>query len=179
MLKARVLSLFFAVAVASSVAAAAPLKVKDASIVFSAKANIGMVIDGTTSAIAVSEDAKSVTLTVATPTLTTGLELRDKHMRETYLETTKFPEAKLVLEKSCLAFPEAGEKSGDCPGAFTLHGETKNVTVKYKAKVAAGATEVDASFLANFTDHGVKEPKYLGIRVKPEVDVKAKFTAMR
>ncbi len=179
MLKATALPLFFPLALVSSMAAAAPLKVKDASIAFSVKANIGMVIDGTTSAITVSEDAKSVTLTVATPTLTTSLELRDKHMRETYLETSKFPEAKLVVEKSCLAFPEAGEKSGECPGAFTLHGETKPVTVKYKAKVAGGATEVDASFVANFTDHGVKEPKYLGIRVKPEVDVKAKFTATR
>ena len=47
MLKASVLS-FASVLFVSSFAVAAPLKVKDASITFSAKANVGMVIDGTT-----------------------------------------------------------------------------------------------------------------------------------
>ena len=178
MMKASVLGLISLLGIAAS-AQAAPLKTKDATISFSAKANVGMVIDGTTSAIAVDEDAKNVTLTVATGTLTTNVELRDKHMKETYLETPKFPEAKLIIEKSCLALPEAGEKAGECPAAFTLHGETKGVTVKYKAKVAGGSTEVDASFVANFIDHGVQEPKYMGIKVKPLVDVKAKFSAAR
>jgi len=178
MTKASVLGLISFVGFAVA-AQAAPLKVKDASITFSAKANVGMVIDGTTSAIAIDEDAKNVTLTVATGTLTTNVELRDKHMKETYLETPKFPEAKLIIEKSCLALPESGEKAGECPAAFTLHGETKGVTVKYKAKVAGGATEVDASFVANFVDHGVQEPKYMGIKVKPQVEVKAKFTTSK
>jgi polyisoprenoid-binding protein YceI len=168
-----------AVAFLSSLAVAAPLPVKGATIAFAAKANVGMVIEGTTSAIVVDEDAKNVTLTVAVGTLTTGVELRDKHMKETYLEAPKFPEAKLVIEKSCLALPEAGEKSGECPAAFTLHGETKGVTVKYKAAVTGKNVDVDANFVANFVDHGVQEPKYMGIKVKPLVDVKAKFSAAR
>jgi polyisoprenoid-binding protein YceI len=168
-----------AVAFASSLALAAPVAVKGASIGFAAKANVGMVIEGTTSAITVDEDAKNVTLTVSVGSLTTGVELRDKHMKETYLEAPKFPEAKLVIEKGCLALPESGEKSGECPAAFTLHGETKGVTVKYKAAVAGKSVDVDASFVANFLDHGVQEPKYMGIKVKPLVDVKAKFTAAR
>jgi polyisoprenoid-binding protein YceI len=178
MMKASVLGVISFIGFAV-VAQAAPLKVKDATIAFSAKANVGMVIDGTSTAITVDEDAKNVTLTVATGTLTTNVELRDKHMKETYLETSKFPEAKLIIEKTCLALPEAGEKAGECPAAFTLHGETKGVTVKYKAKVAGGSTEGDASFVANFIDHGVQEPKYMGIKVKPQVDVKAKFATSK
>lgn len=175
----RPLLLVSTVALVSTLAPAAPLAVKGASVGFAAKANVGMVIEGTTAAIAVDEDAKNVTLTVSLTSLTTGVELRDKHMKETYLEVPKFPEAKLVIEKSCLSLPEAGEKSGECPGAFTLHGETKGVTVKYKASVAGKSVDVDASFVANFLDHGVQEPKYMGIKVKPLVDVKAKFSAAR
>jgi len=159
--------------------AAAPLAVKGASVTFSAKANVGMVIEGTTSAITVEEDAKNVTLVVPLATVTTGVDLRDKHMKERYLEVDKHPEAKLVLERACLALPEGGEKAGECPGAFTLHGQTKGVTVKYKAVVSGKSTEVDATFTANFLDHGVEEPKYMGIKVKPAVDVKARFGASR
>jgi polyisoprenoid-binding protein YceI len=171
--------LFLAVVFAAAAAAAAPLSVKGASVSFAAKANVGMVIEGTTSAITVDEDAKNVTLTVALANLTTGVELRDKHMKENYLQVAKFPEAKLVIERACLALPESGEKSGECPGAFTLHGQTKGVTVKYKATVAGKMTDVDATFTANFVDHGVEEPKYMGIKVKPTVDVKARFGASR
>ena len=163
----------------ASAASAAPLSVKGAAVSFSAKANVGMVIEGTTSSMTVDEDAKNVTLVVSLGNLTTGVELRDKHMKDTYLEVAKFPEAKLVIERACLALPESGEKSGECAGAFTLHGQTKGVTVKFKTSVAGKATDVDASFTANFVDHGVEEPKYMGIKVKPTVEVKAHFTAAR
>lgn len=167
------------VAVVTTTAYGAPLAVKGATVGFAAKANVGMVIEGSSSSIAVDEDGKNVTLTVSIASLTTGVELRDKHMKETYLEAPKFPEAKLVIEKGCLALPEAGEKSGECPGAFTLHGETKGVSVKYKASVVGKSVDVDAAFVANFVDHGVQEPKYMGIKVRPLVDVKAKFSATR
>ena len=163
----------------ASVSSAAPLAVKGASVSFGTKANVGMVIEGTTASITVDEDAKNVTLVVPLTNLTTGVDLRDKHMKEKYLEVEKFPEAKLVIERACLALPEAGEKSGECPGAFTLHGQTKGVTVKFKASVTGKSTEVDASFTANFVDHGVEEPKYMAIKVKPTVDIKARFTAAR
>jgi polyisoprenoid-binding protein YceI len=168
-----------ALALVAAGASAAPLAVKGASVSFSAKANVGMVIEGTTSAITVDEDAKNVTLVVPLAAVTTGVELRDKHMKEKYLEVDKHPEARLVIERACLALPESGEKSGECPAAFTLHGQTKGVTVKYKAVVSGKSTEVDASFTANFVDHGVEEPKYMGIKVKPTVDVKARFGATR
>jgi polyisoprenoid-binding protein YceI len=173
------LSHAFALALVAAAASAAPLAIKGAAVSFSAKANVGMVIEGTTSTIAVEEDAKNVTLVVPLGTVTTGVELRDKHMKEKYLEVDKHPEAKLVIERACLALPEGGEKSGECPGAFTLHGQTKGVSVKYKATVAGKSTEIDASFTANFVDHGVEEPKYMGIKVKPAVDVKARFSAAR
>jgi polyisoprenoid-binding protein YceI len=171
----RLLSFVFV----ASVASAAPLAVKGASVSFAAKANVGMIIEGSTSAITVDEDAKNVTLVVPLANVSTGVDLRDKHMKDNYLEVAKFPEAKLVIERACLALPEAGEKSGECAGAFTLHGQTKGVTVKYKASVTGKATDVDASFTVNFVDHGVEEPKYMGIKVKPTVDVKAHFTASR
>lgn len=163
----------------AALASAAPLAVKGATVSFAAKANVGMVIEGSTSTVTVDEDPKNVTVVVPLVGLSTGVDLRDKHMKDNYLEVAKFPEAKLVVERACLALPEAGAKAGECAGAFTLHGQTKGVTVTYKASVAGGATEVDANFTVNFVDHGVAEPKYMGIKVKPTVEVKARFTAVR
>jgi hypothetical protein len=50
---------------------------------------IGPIV-GKTSELNVIDDAKTVRIAVLWGNLTTGIGLRDKHMRETYLETPSF-----------------------------------------------------------------------------------------
>ena len=72
----------------------------------------------------------SATLTVDLASIETGISVRDDHMRsEGWLNTAKFPEAKLVTTKVKHLKGDEYEVTGN----LTLHGVTK--TVKTKAKV--------------------------------------------
>jgi polyisoprenoid-binding protein YceI len=148
----------------------------DAHVSFEASGPAGMKIDGTTSDLTVGDDGANVVVTVPLANLNTGIGLRDHHMKEKYLEVPKYPSAVLSIARAALKFPGgAGEASADVPGTVTIHGQSKPVTVHYDAKGAGGAIDAHGSFRINMNDFGITVPSYLGVTVKPDVDVTASF----
>src|SRR5688500_9855246 len=145
------------------------------SVEFKATGPAGLSIVGTSSEVRASDNADSVIIVVPLTRLDTGIELRNKHMREKYLETGKFPNAELVVSKSAIKYPEVG--SGETTGQLKLHGQTKSVRVKYEAKKSGAGYAVAGSFRINIKDFGIEQPSYMGLSVKPEVDVAVKFNA--
>ncbi|MBI2605353.1 MAG: YceI family protein [Deltaproteobacteria bacterium] len=71
-------------------------------------------------------NAISGVLTVELSEFDTGISLRNTHMRDKYLEVSKFPRAALELKN--LMLPEKGEVVFD--GILTLHGVSKAVRGK-------------------------------------------------
>jgi polyisoprenoid-binding protein YceI len=112
-------------------------------------------------------------------TLTTGISLRDKHMREKYLETATYPTAVLAVSRSKLKVPVSGASgSFDGEGTLTLHGKTKPVSFHYTAKSdGKSAYAVTGAMRLDMNDYGIVTPKYLGVTVKPQVDLTVSFTA--
>lgn len=160
----------------SAVAWATLTSSSDAHVTFQASGPAGMTIEGTTTDLKVSEDSGNVVIDVSLANLATGISLRDHHMKEKYLEVPQFPSATLVIARSALKFPAKDERSeGDAPGVLKLHGQSRPVTVHYQAKGGAGAFAAQGKFRLNMNDFGVSVPKYLGVTVKPEVDVSASF----
>jgi polyisoprenoid-binding protein YceI len=148
----------------------------DAHVGFEASGPAGLKITGTTNDLAAIEDGGNVVLTVALGNLTTGIGLRDQHMREKYLEVPKFPATTLVVARSAITVPTSGQKtSGDAPGTLTLHGQSHPVTVHYDSKGDGGSLVTHGSFHINMNDFGITVPTYLGVTVKPGVDVTADF----
>lgn len=162
-------------AVVSSVAvsaAAALGQASNASVSMLATGPGGLKIEGKTSELLVKEEAGKVHFVVPLAHLDTGIELRNRHMRDKYLEVGKYPNAELVLDRAALKFPEDGrESSGSANGTMTIHGQTKPVTVSYKAKRSGNSYDVSGSARVNIKDYGVDVPSYLGVTVKPDVDV--------
>src|SRR5580698_6245660 len=72
----------------------------DAHVVFDAAGPAGLKIEGTTSDLNVAEDSGNVVITVPLANLTTGISLRDHHMRDKYLEVPKFPAAVLTIPRA-------------------------------------------------------------------------------
>lgn len=106
--------------------------------------------------------------------LETGMDLRDRHMKEKYLEVEKHPKAKLTLTD--LAVPAgfgAASSLGETRfvGTLLLHGVEKPVegTLSY----ASGKAE--ARFEAKLSDFGIAVPSYMGITIADTVKV---FVAM-
>lgn len=148
------------------------------SVTFAATGPAGMRIVGTTSDLTVADDAQNVTVTVPLANLKTGIDLRDRHMREKYLEIGKYPNAELVVAKSAIRMPPAGgDSSGDASGTMKLHGKTKAVSFHYIARKDGGAMKVGGTVRVDIRDYGIDVPSYMGVTVKPEVDVEVKFGA--
>lgn len=104
-------------------------------------------------------------------TLKTGMDLRDEHMHDKYLETKKYPMAILTLPQVTL------EKSGTIEGSLKLHNVSKKVSIDYEA-ASTSPLMTKASFSIVLGDFGIDIPSFQGITVakdiKINVDLKAK-----
>jgi polyisoprenoid-binding protein YceI len=108
--------------------------------------------------------------------LATGIALRDRHMKEKYLEVQKYPDATLTVARSSLKVPPSGaHATADAPATLTLHGATRPVTVHYEASGEGDGLSVNGTFHVKMDEFGIAVPSYLGVTVKPDVDVHATF----
>lgn len=140
----------------------------------------GFKIEGKTKSVDVADDGKALTITVGLKDLETGIDLRDKHMREKYLEVEKFPAATLVVPLDAVTWPADGKSSeGEAKGTFSVHGKSKEISFKYKVTASGGTYAVEGEAPVNFKEFDVNVPSYMGITVKPDITVQAKFNAKK
>jgi polyisoprenoid-binding protein YceI len=161
---------------AAAAASAALSSPSEARVGFVAGGSSGIRVEGTTTELAVADDNGALVLTVPLGKLTTGIALRDHHMRDKYLEVPKYPNAVLTIARGAVKVPAKGEHvEADVPGSLQLHGQTRPVSVHYEATGDAGAVAAKGKFHVNMNDFGISIPSYLGVTVKPDVDVSATF----
>lgn len=115
--------------------------------------------------------------TYALDALDTGISMRNRHMKEKYLETSKYPEAKLTLTK--LSLPKQvqdgdGRAEGiSFEGTLALHGKTN--PVKGKASIERKDKDVGMVFEypITLTDYGIKIPSFMSVTVAKDVNITA------
>lgn len=141
----------------------------------------GMRITGTTSDLDVDDQGAKIVVRVPLRNLATGISLRDDHMRNKYLQVGSYPNAELTLDRAAVRFPSgeglANAASGDATGTMAIHGKTKQVTVHYSVGRSNGALHVVGSTHLDIRDYGIDVPSYLGVTVKPDIDVDVQFSA--
>jgi polyisoprenoid-binding protein YceI len=157
----------------SLVAAAKLSKTGSASAGFHASGPAGLSIDGKTSDVEIADDGTTITITAKLSTIDTGVEIRNKHTKED-LETDKYPTATIKVARSAV---KLGGGEGDAKGTLTIHGQTKDVSFHYKADKSGDVLDVKSSTKINVGDFGVKPRSYLGVSIKPDVDIFANFQA--
>jgi polyisoprenoid-binding protein YceI len=119
-------------------------------------------------------------LAVDLRTLDSGINLRNDHLREEYLEVDKAPgyDAATLSQIELRGLnPEAPEGKGSFTGSLMLHGTTRTVSGPVEVRKAASGVRVKASFPINLSDFGIPEPRYLGVGVKNTVQVEVTFAA--
>jgi len=104
----------------------------------------------------------------------TGLSLRDRHMKETYLEVEKYPEATLILEPLPWS-PESGSSEVPFQGKLKLHGQEQAVTGKAKLAIKGDELAVIAEFEVLLSAFKIAIPEYAGITVAEKVDIKVEW----
>jgi polyisoprenoid-binding protein YceI len=165
-------------AVTFSLVAAAKLnKTGSSTTSFKAAGPAGLTIEGKTAEMTVADDGTTITITVPLGNINTGIGLRDEHTKKA-LEVGTFPTTTLAILRSVLKFPAAGSaSSGDATGKLTLHGQTRDVNFHYVATLNGNTYDVKGNTTINVDDFGVKRPSYLGVTVKPAVDIATAFQA--
>ncbi len=127
----------------------------------------------------VSKDGKlSGTLTVPLTKLSTGIDLRDEHMKNKYFEIDKYPNAVLTLDETA---PTLDGKEQAFTGKLKLKNVEKPVkgTLVFKdqtGKEATGHAEFEVK-MKDFEELGV--PSYKGITVADVVEIKVDLKAKR
>ena len=104
--------------------------------------------------------------------LDTGIGMRDKHMKEKYLQVEKYKEATLVFKDAKLA---AGllKSGGDVSllATLKLHGTDKPVTVIMTIKPQDGKISASTKFALKLSEYAIDIPKFSGITVADEVQI--------
>lgn len=128
-------------------------------------------IEGVTSTATVADDGTKLTFTVPMTSVETGIESRDEHMNEKYVEVGKYPNAVLSLARSAVQWPaNVGEsKTGKAAADFNIHGVSKPVDVEYTVTKSKVGFRVKAKFKFDCSQHGIAIPDYLGVTVDPKM----------
>lgn len=126
-------------------------------------------------AFRVAEADGVVTVSVPWLSLTTGMDLRDGHMRK-YFHADQHPTVTVALKRGDLKFPEDKQEArANAKASVTINGVTKELPVEYLVKRTGSDLHVKGKFKMKITDFKVELPTYLGQGVNDEVEVKAGF----
>jgi polyisoprenoid-binding protein YceI len=100
--------------------------------------------------------------------LTTGIGLRDRHMKENYLETGKFPESVFTYTQVELPKDFQGEKI-PFEGKLKLHGVEKPVSGELKIEKEDPKLTLSHEFKIKTRDFGITTPHYMSVTMADEV----------
>jgi polyisoprenoid-binding protein YceI len=133
-------------------------------------------VSGTIVADPAAPGGATVTLSVDLASLDTGVGLRNREMRERFLETSKFPHA--TFKSVSVAAPPsiAPNTPADIrvTGDFTLHGVTKRVTIPVRVVLIPDGNQIHATSMFNvrMPDFGIDVPDNILVTVNHEVPVR-------
>jgi polyisoprenoid-binding protein YceI len=115
-----------------------------------------------------------VSFKVEGATLDTGNKSRDKKMRESHLETARYPTIAFQSTKVKAIAPtlRADEtQEMEITGTLSLHGIEKVISFPVKAVRRGGELVVTGETSVRMTDYGIPIPGFLFMKVKDEVKV--------
>ncbi|MFZ5444822.1 MAG: YceI family protein [Myxococcota bacterium] len=150
----------------------------DGTATFDARGPAGFKIHGENKKVSVTDDGKALKVSLNLKDVDTDNDLRNKHMLED-VGAEQFPTMSLSVPVEQLKAEDGKATSGEATGTVAMHGQTKQVTFKYTADCKAGVCAVDGTANLNLSDYGIKIRSYLGITVKPDIVVGAKFSVKK
>jgi polyisoprenoid-binding protein YceI len=105
--------------------------------------------------------------------LKTGIELRDSHLKDNYLEIAKHPKAELILNAITVDSANVFTKkqSGVFTGQLQLHGVKKPIEGHYTLEPSGDQIAITTKWKITLSDFEIKIPTYLGVTVSKDVEI--------
>ncbi|PYR91661.1 MAG: hypothetical protein DMF84_16140 [Acidobacteria bacterium] len=107
--------------------------------------------------------------------LDTGISLRNRHLRNNYLEVQKGPEFAAAKLENIRVEKLSGKTT--FKGTMTLHGQHHDVSGTADVQQDGKAYRVQATFPLQISAFQIPEPTYLGVGVKDEITVQVNLVA--
>jgi polyisoprenoid-binding protein YceI len=93
-------------------------------------------------------------------TIDTGIRLRNRHMRESYLETDKFPFAEFTGSLVSGFDPDSdAEQQVVAEGIFQIHGVERETRVEGTLQRTADGLLLSAGWMVLLDDHNIRRPR--------------------
>ena len=119
--------------------------------------------------------------------LKTGIDKRDEHMRDNFLETAKHPIAMLTIDKVTKAsdkmLVDGKTLMVDAEGTLSLHGvkntvQLQDITVTYfdeseatKGRLPGDLLIINGGFSLNLPDHSIEVPQFIFLKLAETIKV--------
>jgi polyisoprenoid-binding protein YceI len=103
-------------------------------------------------------------------------KLMQEHFNENYIESDKYPNATFSgkVDKAP-DYTKDGTYDVSATGKLTLHGVTKERTIKGKLKVESGKITISSDFEVPLTDHKIEVPQVVFVKIAQVISVKAQY----
>jgi polyisoprenoid-binding protein YceI len=107
--------------------------------------------------------------------LDTGIGLRNRHMRENYLHTDKYPFTHFTGKLSRANEVGDGRYEVAAEGALFIHGVEKMITVNGIMITVDGGYEIQTNFTVALTDYNIEVPQLMFMKIDENMQLELKF----
>lgn len=114
-------------------------------------------------------------LEVDLASIDTGISLRNRHMRDNYLHTDRFPYATYSAEVTRIAEPSPGAYVISARGVLSIHGVDRERTLECQTEDAVPPHRVSCGFTVLLSDHDIEIPRLMFLKVADEVELSLEF----
>ncbi len=106
--------------------------------------------------------------------LNSGIDLRDEHLKGKYLETQKYPLAKLTISKQKIS---PTDERQILKAVLELHGQKKEIDLETRISRDSSQISMENSFEIQLSDFGIELPSFQGVTAanKVKLNVKTQF----
>lgn len=103
-------------------------------------------------------------------------KLMQEHFNENYIESEKYPTATFSgkIDKAP-DYTKEGDYDVSATGKFTVHGVTKERTIKGKMKIEGGKITISSDFEVALVDHKIDVPQVVFVKIAQVIKVKAQY----
>jgi polyisoprenoid-binding protein YceI len=126
-------------------------------------------------------DSVTVHLECDLASLDTGSKLRNRHMRENHLETSRFPKAifdgAAVLAGAGTRLEVGKPVKFEAEGTFTVHGVSRRLRCSAEVAWTGSALSFTATFPISLPDYQIKRPEILFLKLAEMQQLRVSATA--
>ncbi len=109
-------------------------------------------------------------------TVDTGIGLRNRHMRENYLHTDKYPKTHFTAKLIKAEKKSDNEYEVEAEGKFFVHGVEKQKEISGKlTKIDNDKYKISANFVVALSDYNIEVPSIMFYKINENMDLTVEF----